>query len=455
MTDYRIYEQIKQGVKRHISFHTPGHKGGRMLKSFIPFSCLDVTELSYTDDLDNPTGAIAAAQADIAKIAGAKHAYITTDGATSGIFAMMYAARTMGGKIIVPRNSHKSIWNACKALNFEPVIVQGEERDGVLMPPPADVAARLVQRDGDICGMIVASPDYYGNVAPLSAYAEAMHSAGALLLADGAHGAHLAFEKDRKGYAGVFADMWTDGAHKTLPVLTQGAAVFLNNESMKDKLEAGLSIFRTTSPSFPVMASVEIGYKYLAENPELTQSARKAAREFKENNVGFTFFPSGDWTKLCIDFAPLGINSSLAAKVLESRGIYPEFTDGRYLVFYLSAMTAASDLKALSKALAFILRQKRLRGTYVARRAYPVNDRTYSYLYALRRPAEYVSLAASLGRMCACNAGIAPPCIPVVAAGEVVTDSAIKLLQEAEHTFGLSNGKIKVVKTYERQIHNF
>ena len=162
----------------------------------------DVTELSYTDDLSGPTGPIAAAQSDIAMICGAKRAYITTDGSTSGILAMMYAVGGRGGKIIVPRNSHKSVWNACKLLHIEPVIVQGEERDGVMLPPDASLVASLAARDPDIIGMIAVSPDYYGNIAPLEKYAEAMHACGRVLLVDGAHGAHLAFEGEGAGYAG-------------------------------------------------------------------------------------------------------------------------------------------------------------------------------------------------------------------------------------------------------------
>lgn len=79
----------------------------------------------------------------------------------------------------------------------------------------------LVAGDDDVIGMIATSPDYYGNIAPLEKYAEALHSRGKVLLVDGAHGAHLAFESGRAGYAGVYADAWADGAHKSLPTLTQ------------------------------------------------------------------------------------------------------------------------------------------------------------------------------------------------------------------------------------------
>ena len=57
--------------------------------------------------------------------------------------------------------------------------------------------------------------------------------------------------------------------------------------------------------------------------------------------------------------------------------------------------------------------------------------------------------------MCACNAGLMPPCVPIVAAGEMISEEAAKLLGGNEHTFGLSGGKIKVVKKNEWQVHNF
>ncbi len=442
---YHIYKSLRGGA-RHISFHTPGHKGGGALSAFFSECALDLTELPFTDDLGSPSGPIAAAQSDIASIAGAKRAYITTDGSTSGIYAMLYAARQAGGKIIVPRNSHKSVWHACRLVGLEPVIVQGEEREGVMLPPDPEKVAALFAADADICGIIAVSPDYYGNVAPLEKYAEAAHAYGRTLMVDGAHGAHLAFGADRPLYAGEYADMWVDGAHKTLPVLTQGAAVFLNDLRFEERLSEGLSVFRTTSPSFPIMASVEFGYKYTAANTVEIEKVKEGIKALRAALPDLAFYPSDDWTKLCIDCAPLTVDSRLFAKRLEKKRVYAEFADGRYVVFYLSAATTPSHLKALRSALVSALRVKKLRKTYVPRRAMPVPARTYSYLYALAQPFEYLPPENCVGRMSACNAGLMPPCIPVVAAGEIITDAAAKMLAGAEHTFGLKDGLLKVVK---------
>ena len=447
MKDCRILKSINSG-RGHISFHTPGHKGGGALGAVLKICAEDVTELSYTDDLSSPEGPIAEAQADIAMICGAKRAYITTDGSTSGVLAMLYAVSDCGGKIIVPRNSHVSVWNACRLLGIEPVIVQGGERDGVMLPPDGDEVAELAAKDKDIIGMIAVSPDYYGNIAPLEKYAEAMHACGKVLIADGAHGAHLTFEENRAGYAGIYADMWVDGAHKTLPSLTQGAAVFLNNLDFEERLRQGLSIFRTTSPSFPIMASVEFGYKYLDAHPEEIERVKLAVRQFREKFPDFRFYPSADWTKLCLDCAAFTADSRIVAAKLEKSGIYAEFADGRYVVFYLSASTSQGQLNALGKKLTRIMQERGVRGTFVPARKLPVPPRTYSYLYALSRPTEWVSPESAVGRMAACNAGLMPPCIPVVAAGEIITEEAVRALKSA-HTFGLKEGKIQVVKKNE------
>ncbi len=445
MYAYHIYSQLKKYSKAERSFHVPGHKARGDFKSKFGVAQLDVTELSYSDNLSCPEGVIAAAQKDIAEILGAKKSYIVTDGSSAGVLSMIYAVAKRGAKIIVPRNCHQSVWNACKLFGLEPVIVQGETKDGLITPPSPELIEELIENDITIGSMLVTSPDYYGKIAPLKEYSEILKKNGRLLIVDGAHGSHLAFEQNRRGYAGVYADMWVDGVHKSLPVLTQGAVVSVNNEELIPMLEEGLNIFRTTSPSYPVMASVEYGIKYVANNPKVLADAVTAVNNFREK-CPLPVLPADDWTKIIVDFSAKGISSDKAAKLLEKKGIYPELSDGRYLLFYVSVMTTAADLNGLNSAISVIASNKKLKGSYVARPSIPVNDRTFSFQYALKKKRELIPLEKALGRMCAVNAGITPPCIPVVAAGEMITDDVIKVLTSAKATFGLSDGKIWVVK---------
>lgn len=445
---YHILDQLNKYVLRdRLRFHMPGHKGAFYFSCLFPIAKKDITELSFSDDLQCPTGVIAAAQRDIAEIVGAKRAYITTDGSSSGIMACVYVASRFGNKLIVPRNSHKSVFNACRILGVEPVIVQGGELEGVLLPPDPELIEQLIVNDMNISGMIVSSPDYYGNIAPLDEYAAALKRHDRYLFCDGAHGAHLAVSETRAGYCGIYADMWVDGAHKTLPTLTQGAYVCVNNDKLIPIAEEALGIFRTTSPSYPIMASVEYGVKCYKNRPDLYKKAREAAMDFKSSLSEFTFYPSTDWAKIAIDFAPLGISTDLAQKRLEKKGIYVEMNDGRYLLFYLSPSTTKKQLEDLALALMGLVASKKLQGSFKEKKTLPPpSARTYSYLYALKAKSEYIPLAESVGRMCAQNAGISPPCLPVVIAGEMISAAAVEILRGSKNTFGLVDGKIKVVK---------
>lgn len=447
MYEYHIYSQLKKYAKAEKGFHMPGHKVHAEFKSRFRDADIDVTELSYTDNLHNPAGAIAKAQKDIAEILGAEASFITTDGSTSGIYSMVYCASRRGNKLIVFRNSHQSVWNACRLFGIEPLIVQGAEREGVLQPPDVGIIEKLLSNDANISGVLVTSPDYYGNIAPLAWYRDIVKKYNRILLVDGAHGAHLAFG-DKKGYAGTYADMWVDGAHKTLPALTQGAVVNVNNTDLLSNAEEALSLFRTTSPSFPIMASVEFGVKYIANNTKNLYRAKTAAEQFRIAEKDLTIYPSDDWTKLLIDFKPLGVSADAVAAMLEKKGVYPEFSDGRYILFYLSPMTDPSDLSSLKKRLISILSNKRLKGTYREKPSVPEGDRSYSFQYALRKNYEWVEPDDAVGRMCAKNAGIAPPCIPVIVTGEMITLAAVKALTQAKHTFGMNDGKICVVKKW-------
>ncbi|MDE6598359.1 MAG: aminotransferase class I/II-fold pyridoxal phosphate-dependent enzyme [Clostridia bacterium] len=446
MYDYLIYSRLKKYAKAQKLYHMPGHKARGEFRAMFPDAQLDVTELSYSDNLSCPTGIIAAAQKDIAEIVGSTASFITTDGSSSGVYAMLFAASKRGNKIIVQRNSHQSVWGACRLFGLEPLIVQGEEKDGILTPPPCDIIEKLISNDNNIAGVLITSPDYYGNIAPLDKYAEITREHGRLLLVDEAHGAHLAFG-DRKGYAGLYADMWVDGAHKTLPTLTQGAILSVNGEELVPLAEEGISLFRTTSPSYPIMASVEYGVKFLVNNPRFIQNAKSAVTAFRREVDGIIpVVRNDDWTKLLIDFKPLGISPDVAAARLEKKGVYAELSDGRFLLFYLSPVTYAADLTALKKKLLSIINNKKVKGTYTEKPSVPMCDRSYSFQYALRKACEWIDLEDAVGRMCAKNAGITPPCIPVVVTGEIISAAAVKTLTSAKTTFGIKDGKICVVK---------
>ena len=417
LAECKIYQMLQANAsKRHISFHTPGHKIGAW----------DITELSFSDNLSYPHGCIAEAEQDIAAILGADKSFILTDGSTSGVLSMLYAAKALGARTVAAcEASHKSFFNACSLLGLTPLLYPCEYREKIPFVP---TMYALNEKYGEILAqadaLFFTSPDYYGNIADLAAAREYCDCTGKLLIVDGAHGGHLHF--DRKLHAGAYADMWVDGVHKSLPALTQGAVVSARNKKVSAALSSAVDVFRTTSPSYPIMASVEYAVKY-PRNVEL----ENAVKNFQDHE---RVYHNADWTKLCILF---GDKAFEVEKELEEEGIFAEFCDGETLAFYLSPATSGEE---------FALLQARLLQAF---EKYPISgeketQRIPAPLFLENAEKEWVALEKAEGRVCAGICGLFPPCIPLFQIGERISANKLKKMQNANNVFGLKDGKILV-----------
>ena len=407
---------------KHISFHTPGHKR----KGW------DITELTYSDNLSCPQGCILEAERDIAEILGANASFILTDGSTSGVFSILYAARGLGVKrVAVCAASHKSVFNACAALGITPLVYPQKTKGKI---PYLRTMYALNEEFSQIFSVADAlfftSPDYYGNIAELSAIRRYCDENKKLLLIDGAHGGHLHF--DRRVYAGEYADMWVDGVHKSLPAFTQGAVVSARDNRTAEALRRAVDVFRTTSPSYPIMASVEYAVKY-PENSKL----KALATEFEKNEQRIYF--GGDWTKLCAVF---GENAFAVQKELENQSIYAEFCDGNTVTFYLSPATKIREFWVLKKKLTALFTKYPCAETEAEKP--PVYEKGAG-------ESEWTDLESAEGRVCANACGLFPPCTPLLAVGEVITEEKLRLLQSAEQVFGLYENRILVFKKEEKE----
>lgn len=321
-----IYGMLAAHAKgRHLSFHTPGHKSGAW----------DITELSYSDTLSCPQGVIAQAELECAEILGADRSFFLTDGSTSGVLSMLHAASVRS--LAFPKNAHKSVYNGCRILGITPVLLEVPTLSQIpLQPTREEMSEKIKAADA----LLLVTPDYYGNLADLAFARELCDREGKLLLADGAHGGHLHFQ--REIYAGTYADLWVDGVHKSLPALTQGAVVSARTPELSRRLKESVDIFRTTSPSYPILASVEYAVRF-PRNEVLENEVFRFTAAW-ENRL----WPGGDWTKLCVR---LGSAEFRVQKQLEAKGIYAEFCDGNVLMFYLSPATRKRDFLRLRKEL--------------------------------------------------------------------------------------------------------
>ena len=418
LANCKIYQMLKTSAgKKHLSFHTPGHKQ----KGW------DITELSYSDNLCAPKGCILEAERDIAQILNADRSFILTDGSTAGVLAMLYAVKSFGGRCVAfCEDAHKSVFNGCALLGLTPLVFPQKTRENIPLPYTIyelkeDFSELLTRADA----LLFTSPNYYGEVVELKGFREYCNQTGKLLLIDGAHGGHLHFDKTR--HAGGVADMWVDGVHKSLPAFTQGAVVSARTPKYTEALKKGVDIFRTTSPSYPIMASVEYAVKY-PKNDRIEREVRAYAKAEARAKV------NEDWTKLLCRF---GANAFNAEKYLESKGIFAEFCDGEYICFYLSPATSVREFRQL---------QKRLKEAF-AKYPYAPNqefERIPAPLISKNCGVEKVDLEESVGRVCAEACGLFPPCTPLFRAGERIDSEGVRRLLGADNVYGVEQGKISV-----------
>ena len=415
LAECKIYQMLQAHAgARHVSFHTPGHKVGAW----------DITELSFSDNLSCPRGCIAEAEKDIANILGGYKSFILTDGSTSGVLSMLQAAKSLGVRTIaVCESSHKSVFNGCMVLGLNPLVYPCENKGKIPFPP---TMYALNEKYGELFAqadaLFFTSPDYYGNVVEWEAIREYCDKTGKLLLVDGAHGGHL--HHDKTLHASGYADMWVDGVHKSLPAFTQGAVVSARNEKMAVALENAVDIFRTTSPSYPIMASVEYAVKY-PRNAVLEE-------KIKAFQLHERVYQNEDWTKLVVCFGNAAFD---VEKRLESEGIYAEFCDGENIAFYLSPVTSEEDFTLLTTRLAQLFEE------------YPLVEKKEvqpipAPLILTGKQTEWVALEQAEGRVCARICGLFPPCVPLFQIGEKITQDKIEKMQKANNVFGLKDEKI-------------
>jgi len=436
MSEYKILDAIKaQAKKSHARFHMPGHKGRKLKGVGLGYLKLDVTEVDGFDVL----GAKRQAERDILNVYGAKECRILVDGATCGILSAVYAVKGLGDSLIINRNAHKSVYNALEICGINPVTV---DTDGDFYSE-LDKAFCL---NPNAVGALLTYPDYYGRCFSAERVKAITKKYGKLLLIDNAHGAHFK-ALCPKLYAGEFADVWVDGAHKSLSTVNQGALVFTANDALVDRLNGAVDAFSTTSPSYVIAHSVEYGVKNLLANSKKCKAVADRVDALKEKlkKYGVKILTSDDRLKMTVKASEYGRSAYQVQEKLSKKGIQLEMNDGENLLFMFSQNTTAVEIKRLYGAIIKALSEaqeitKRISET---KKENPI--RAMAYIDARKAETKTVLLADAVGKVSAVNAGLFPPCSPVVLAGEIITERTVKILLGAVGAFGVVNGRIKVI----------
>ena len=174
--------------------------------------------------------------------------------------------------------------------------------------------------------MILASPNYYGICSDIEAIAEEVHRRGKVLIVDQAHGAHLKFF-DGHGFPASAeesgADLIINSTHKTLASFTQTAILNVCSDRVDlTDLEDKLQLFESSSPSYPLMASLDINARLISEcGQELFDKWRENINFFykvskKIRGLSVMQAENLDMTKINLDMSSLGLNGNTLEELL-------------------------------------------------------------------------------------------------------------------------------------------
>jgi len=472
-----LVEAVMQHARQNITpFHMPGHKGGRGFpEEFLNnLAVIDVTEIPGMDNLHQPAGVIAQAQQMASAAYRSHRSFFLVNGSTSGIHAMIMAVCKPGDRLLVPRNSHKSVWSALVMADVRPVYIQPQYDIDNLLTTQISVqqVCEALDRYPDAVGLLVTHPNYYGMCSHIEEIEKLVHDRGKLLLVDEAHGAHFIFHSALPPSSGeIGADIWVQSAHKTLPALTQGAYLHVGSSKMDWKrLAQVLGMIQTSSPSYMVMASLDWARAFMeARGKDLLQQLIIRIENLKkllkseygllslDDYGGWKEVAAVDPTRLTLDVRSLGITGYQAELLLREAGVQVEMSDMYRLVSIFSVADKEMEFEAFIRGCDYLSKNISLRkdlsslGFNQLSISREIPEQIMSPREAFYSIIENVPMRESIGRVCAGIIGTYPPGIPRFCPGELIDREGIEELDDIQqrggNLFGLvDNLLVPVVK---------
>jgi len=428
--DTPIYDFLKNyAASGALRCHMPGHKGREIFPDALS-SALDITEICGADSLFEAGGIIRDSERGMSELYGTADTFYSAGGSTLCIQAMLTAMAQEGRTVIAVRSVHRAFLNAAALLDLDVEWVMPDYTDGILSGTvsPADIEARLAAIP-NAC-VYLTSPDYTGRMADIQGIAAICRRYGAPLLVDNAHGAHLHFLPVSHHPIALGADMCCDSAHKMLPALTGAAMLHTSSEHYAGVLRQCMSLFASTSPSYLIMASLDLCRPYIAERirGDLALNITEADR-LRRTFAGRLIFAEGDPLHITVKAAESGYDGSELAELLRSGGVECEYADSSLVILLMSPMNTPDDYARLTAALGGALAASKKHEPHKDFIDLALPRRVMSIRGAAFSPSEEIPVEAAEGRICAAVKVPCPPAVPIAASGEVIDRDCIDIFK--------------------------
>ena len=453
-----LQEEVEKLTALTVPMHMPGHKRALMPSDALPYEW-DITEIQGADDLHDARGILRKAMSRAADLWGSRRAWFLVGGSTCGILAAIRAAAPFGSEIIAARNCHRSVFHAIELGGYKVHwIVPEQDMDfGICKGITPDQVRSAVKKHPYSKAVVLTSPTYEGIISDIRSISDICSAMEIPLIVDEAHGAHLGLFAEGgfpDGAVRCGADLVIQSLHKTLPSLTQTAILHLQGDLVSEKeIERQLGIFETSSPSYPLMISIDSCVNLLREEGDVLFGQWKHnldefyrdAEEFRTIKVlsneragrRTRKFSARDRSKILVSFQEGGMRGSKAAQILRNKyGIEAEMSSGMNVLLMTGPGDSVENFDRLYDALRSmdIVLWRRGEADSKARApiSFPKVRTACSILQAVNDPHEEVPLAESEGRICGEYLYVYPPGIPILAPGEYIKAEHIKAVQRAQ-----------------------
>ncbi|MBE7702682.1 MAG: aminotransferase class I/II-fold pyridoxal phosphate-dependent enzyme [Cyanobacteria bacterium SIG28] len=236
-------------------FTTPSHDGKIfMYHKFYQWYKADISET----ETHNPQKALENAEKKAAKIYNTKFTKFLTNGSSSGIISAILTCKPKN--ILIWNMAHPCHKNGAKLANaniIEYSLPLDEELGIHKAITPQKVEELLLQNTADT--IVITTPTYEGFVADIQEISRICKSKNVKLITDEAHGALYPFSENLPESAIKYADFTIQSLHKTAGGINPTA---LLHSQCVDPTEA-LKMISTTSPSYPMLATIEANINFL------------------------------------------------------------------------------------------------------------------------------------------------------------------------------------------------
>jgi len=477
-----LVEQLfKYEQERKARFHVPGHKGKDLLTrdkmdTLTSVYGIDVTEIEGMDDFHHPEGVIREAQELAAKTFFSDRTFFLVNGSTVGNLAMILAFLKPNDQVFVQRNSHKSIFNGlimakAKAIFLEPEICT---QFSVPMGVSFTIFKEAVRKYPSAKAIILTNPNYYGMATDLKEIIEFAHQQGILVLIDEAHGAHFGQAKNLPPSAmQLGADAVVQSTHKMLPSMTMSSMLHVQGDRFPmDDLQFYLQMLQSSSPSYPLMASLDYARYFVDTLTE--EDWEKSWQEYASlrlmiKELGYQVSGTSEYEindikvkmdpfKLTIK-APEGITGYAFLEELGKKGVVCEMADPLNVLLTLPLIpmnewnhTLVSVLKELSPVSKTKDCPPDIDSTFLQQpRKQKISEPFQLKKYTEQEKVE-INLEQAIGRRGTEMLIPYPPGIPLMLPGEIVTEELVTEIYELQEKGAYFQGKNKGFKSLKVEV---